>query len=260
MACKDCGHADCNGDCDVALLGDLDDPEVTGVFSFKDRAIRADDFNRLEHGDFDLEVAGVAEEMRAGELIEIDLDIDDLIEDEPEIDPYAGPLVMLDGTVEERTPATSPAPQPAPAPPISERRPAQPPADARPAQPPADSRPAAQVPLHARYGIPIVVSLGRVFLKRWGFSKRPITIGRDTSQDIVLDGSLVSRHHCEIRNQDGADVVVDMGSSNGTTVNGHVMPSATLTPGTVIGVGKFYLFYGPTPNQLAYLQKRAPIT
>ena len=48
-------------------------------------------------------------------------------------------------------------------------------------------------------------------------------IGRDSSNQLQLRDSEVSRHHAEIRLADGDVTVHDLGSSNGTFVNGCLL-------------------------------------
>lgn len=67
-----------------------------------------------------------------------------------------------------------------------------------------------------------------------------ITVGRSHENEIVLTDSKVSRHHCQlIKYDDGRCAVKDMGSSNGTFVNGQrisgmcmLNPQDTVTVGT----------------------------
>ncbi len=48
------------------------------------------------------------------------------------------------------------------------------------------------------------------------------TIGRAIDNDVVLTDIAVSRKHFDLRHEDGAWVIVDRGSGNGTVVNGNV--------------------------------------
>src|SRR5690606_41893426 len=48
------------------------------------------------------------------------------------------------------------------------------------------------------------------------------TIGRALDNDIVLTDIAVSRKHFDLRFEDGAWVIVDRGSGNGTVVNGNL--------------------------------------
>lgn len=68
---------------------------------------------------------------------------------------------------------------------------------------------------------------------------RPVTvIGRGTDADVVLDDSGVSRRHAEIHITDGRARVIDLGSTNGTFVDGAKRPVATLVDGSVITIGR----------------------
>ncbi|PNU18565.1 hypothetical protein C2E25_17020 [Geothermobacter hydrogeniphilus] len=51
-------------------------------------------------------------------------------------------------------------------------------------------------------------------------TQQRITIGRDKSNTIVLDAAGVSGFHAEIQTENGKSFLVDLGSSNGTFVNG----------------------------------------
>jgi hypothetical protein len=65
----------------------------------------------------------------------------------------------------------------------------------------------------------------------------PIGIGRYPDNDIVLPEDEVSRHHAEVRRLDGGFHVVDLGSTNGTKVNGAGVVDRRLDDGDVIHVG-----------------------
>jgi pSer/pThr/pTyr-binding forkhead associated (FHA) protein len=67
----------------------------------------------------------------------------------------------------------------------------------------------------------------------------PLTIGRLPECSIVVEDANVSRRHAELR-RDGDDVVVsDLGSTNGTRVNGaQVRGARRLNDGDEITVGR----------------------
>lgn len=56
---------------------------------------------------------------------------------------------------------------------------------------------------------------------RWSLAKPAMTIGRSEDNDIVIDDRWVSRHHARIRVDGQQYTVEDLGSKNGTLVNGQ---------------------------------------
>ena len=68
------------------------------------------------------------------------------------------------------------------------------------------------------------------------------TLGRAESAKVVLDDTSVSAHHAMLRPFDGGWAVEDLGSRNGTMVNGRPVTSqATLTCGDTIQLGRVRL-------------------
>ena len=69
------------------------------------------------------------------------------------------------------------------------------------------------------------------------------TIGRSPEAEVFLDDVTVSRNHAMlVRRRDGIHVD-DLGSLNGTYVNGHRIESHTLMNGDELQVGKYKLTY-----------------
>ena len=67
-----------------------------------------------------------------------------------------------------------------------------------------------------------------------------ITIGRDTDNDVVVDNKLASRHHAMIQKIKNAYFIKDMGSTNGTFINGVRIPNdkyVKMNPGDKITIG-----------------------
>jgi hypothetical protein len=69
----------------------------------------------------------------------------------------------------------------------------------------------------------------------------PVSIGRLPDCDIVLSDSNVSRRHAEVRRKDDTIVIVDLGSTNGTKVNGAGVKERALADGDEIVLGSSHL-------------------
>jgi Protein of unknown function (DUF3662)/FHA domain len=70
-----------------------------------------------------------------------------------------------------------------------------------------------------------------------------VILGRGTDCDLRLVDPGVSRHHAEIRVEDGEVVLVDLGSTNGTFVNGQPVRRVPLTDGTKVTLGRTTLVF-----------------
>ena len=67
----------------------------------------------------------------------------------------------------------------------------------------------------------------------------PVTLlGRGTDCDLRMVDPGVSRHHAELRVEDGQVVLVDLGSTNGTFVNGQPVRRVALVDGTTVTLGR----------------------
>ena len=68
-----------------------------------------------------------------------------------------------------------------------------------------------------------------------------VQAGRSPDAEIFLDDVTVSRHHAEFAVEGGALVVRDLGSTNGTYVNGERCDEAVLAVGDHVIIGRFHL-------------------
>ena len=78
----------------------------------------------------------------------------------------------------------------------------------------------------------------------------PVTvIGRGSEADIIVDDSGVSRRHLEIRLTHGNAIASDLGSTNGTFVEGQRVDAVTLVDGNTLTIGRTQiLFWDGTQN------------
>lgn len=67
----------------------------------------------------------------------------------------------------------------------------------------------------------------------------PVVLGRGSNADITVEDTGVSRRHLEIMEQDGVYLAVDLGSTNGSFVNGEkLMGRREIGNGSVITMGR----------------------
>jgi serine phosphatase RsbU (regulator of sigma subunit) len=72
----------------------------------------------------------------------------------------------------------------------------------------------------------------------------PATIGRAAPAEIILEGGTVSRRHCRLELAEDRILLSDLGSTNGTFVNGEPVTSpVALQDGALIAVGAHRLRY-----------------
>ena len=84
--------------------------------------------------------------------------------------------------------------------------------------------------------------------REFGLSKVSITLGRALSNDIVLGDARASREHSRLECGPQGCEIVDLGSSNGTRLNGKPVQRAILRPGDVVGLGSSQLRYEAEPT------------
>jgi hypothetical protein len=86
--------------------------------------------------------------------------------------------------------------------------------------------------------------------KRYSLNVGSVVLGRSSEADILIDDTGVSRRHLEIRTSQGQSRAVDLGSTNGSYVNGQrVQGEAELTDGSVITMGRTRMSFRLVPMQ-----------
>jgi len=96
----------------------------------------------------------------------------------------------------------------------------------------------------------LVIKHEGIALKEFPIGKETMTIGRNADNDIQLDDAAVSGKHARITVEaneylDGHDDVYieDMGSTNGTQINGLSIQKHLLKNGDLLQIGKHKLNY-----------------
>ena len=82
------------------------------------------------------------------------------------------------------------------------------------------------------------------------------TVGSGPENDLVLEDSTVSRQHCEIQLATSGYHIRDLGSTNGTTVQGVRVSEAFLEQGTEFQLGKTRIVFCPLRESTEYALSR----
>lgn len=85
----------------------------------------------------------------------------------------------------------------------------------------------------------LIVRRGPQPNQSYELNKDIVTLGRDITNDIVINDPEVSRHHMRLTRGAGGFTLEDLGSTNGTFVNGQRLTGARpLRPGDMVGLGE----------------------
>ena len=98
-------------------------------------------------------------------------------------------------------------------------------------------------PLKSTGGIELVVAKGPSSGARYTVTRDETWLGRDPDSDIFLDDVTVSRKHAKIRLSGERVFVADVGSLNGTYLNGERVDEAELRHGDEMWIGKYKLVF-----------------
>ncbi len=82
--------------------------------------------------------------------------------------------------------------------------------------------------------------------------KDVFTIGAGTQNDLILRDEAASRRHCEIRQREDGFLLRDMGSTNGTLVQGLRVCEAYLTQGAEFQAGNTRIVFCPLQETVSY--------
>jgi pSer/pThr/pTyr-binding forkhead associated (FHA) protein len=95
----------------------------------------------------------------------------------------------------------------------------------------------------------IVALRGSLVGRRFALGAAPLSFGRSAESTVVIADRQASRRHAEVYHEAGGYVLHDLGSRNGTFVNGERTQSRMLRPGDQIAIGDeaFGFETGDTP-------------
>ena len=89
----------------------------------------------------------------------------------------------------------------------------------------------------------LVVTRGPTAGSRYALDEDVVTIGRHPDSTIFLDDVTVSRRHSEIIARDSGYLLSDVGSLNGTYLNGVRIEQAAMAEGDQIQIGKYKMVF-----------------
>ncbi|MDY0087268.1 MAG: FHA domain-containing protein [Coriobacteriia bacterium] len=100
-----------------------------------------------------------------------------------------------------------------------------------------------RAPVLEAHGPALVVLKGPEVGERFFLDRPELTVGRDTEAGIFLNDVTVSRSHAVLHFSGGKVTVSDVGSLNGTFVNGERVDEAVLHDGDLLQIGKFQMVF-----------------
>ena len=90
----------------------------------------------------------------------------------------------------------------------------------------------------------LTIRLPQAGQQNYRIEKPVINIGRQLSNDIIVEDKRVSRYHAQIKYQDGQFAIYDLGSTNGITINNTPhMRQHTLRNGDHFTIGSYDFYF-----------------
>ncbi len=87
----------------------------------------------------------------------------------------------------------------------------------------------------------VVVIFGGQEQGKYAIDQPRMVVGRDPASEIAIDNLGISRQHCAFEVRGDSFLVQDLGSSNGTYVNGKKVSQYYLNDGDEVVIGKYTL-------------------
>jgi pSer/pThr/pTyr-binding forkhead associated (FHA) protein len=89
----------------------------------------------------------------------------------------------------------------------------------------------------------LVLSFNDQIVREYELDQEVMTIGRKTDNDIHIDNLAVSGNHAKVLTILNDSFIEDLGSTNGTYINGEKISKHALQNGEVISIGKHEITY-----------------
>src|SRR5687768_6634065 len=105
-------------------------------------------------------------------------------------------------------------------------------------------------------GFQLTIAEGKEAGREFVFDQQSVVIGRTSECDVVLYDPGVSRKHARIFEEKDSYFVEDMGSSNGTKLNGEIVKKAKLNDGDAVTLGP--VVFNFSSSELAPDDQAAP--
>ena len=106
-------------------------------------------------------------------------------------------------------------------------------------------------------GYRLLVLSGELRGREFDIVQDVVRLGKSRQSTIVVPDDSVSRLHAEIRREEGAYRLVDLGSTNGTFIGGARIADAFVRPGDVIGIGRVQIRFMPRDSRVELLPSAA---
>jgi adenylate cyclase len=104
----------------------------------------------------------------------------------------------------------------------------------------------------------VVTNDGQIF--NFPISKDKVSIGRSNDNDLIFDDKTVSRYHTEIQKRKNDYILADLGSYNGTRLNGKSIQKVLLEHGDKIQIGSSKLTFLINGNSLDQAEDSVVLT
>lgn len=105
----------------------------------------------------------------------------------------------------------------------------------------------------------LVILRGRRQGRDFRIENEASVLGRDGKCDYPIEDDTVSREHCRIRRDGDKFHVHDLGSGNGTYLNGERVYHAELTDGDILKVGEALILFKEAKPRIPISQADVPI-